>query len=102
MPDAVEAARQDMEQEAADELIDRERHDLLSVADVAVEVLVAEGAASLVEGDPAAVRDGDPVGVAGQVGEHCLRPRERRLGIDHPALLPTGDRCRRNACRSAR
>lgn len=32
MPDAVEAARQDMEQEAADELIDRERHDLLPVA----------------------------------------------------------------------
>jgi hypothetical protein len=29
MPDAVEAARQDVEQEAADELVGRQRHDLL-------------------------------------------------------------------------
>jgi len=88
MPDTMEATRQDMEQEAADELIDRERHDLLSVAAVAAVVLVAEGDASFVKGDQAAVRDCDPVGVAGQVGEHCLRPRERCLGIGHPTLLP--------------
>lgn len=87
MPDAMETTWQDMEQEAADELVGCERHDLLSVAAVAAVVLVAEGDASLVEGDQAAVRDCDPVGVAGQVGEHCLRPCERRLGIDHPTLL---------------
>ena len=90
MPDAMEAARQDVEQEAADELVGRERHDLLPVGAVAAIILVAEGDASLVEGDQAAVRDRDPVGVARQVGEHRLRSREGRLGVDHPALLPDG------------
>jgi hypothetical protein len=45
----MEATRQDMEQETADELIDRERHDLLPVAAVAAVVLIAEGVASFVE-----------------------------------------------------
>jgi hypothetical protein len=61
MPDAMEAARQDMKQETADELVGRERHDLLSVGAVAAIVLVAEGDAALVEGDQAAVRDREPV-----------------------------------------
>jgi hypothetical protein len=39
MPDAVEAARQDMEQETADELVDRERHDLLPIAAVTAVIL---------------------------------------------------------------
>src|SRR5690606_24445928 len=43
VPDAMEAARQDMEHEAADELVDSERHDLLAVGTVAAVVLVAEG-----------------------------------------------------------
>ena len=30
------------------------------------------------------------MGVAGQVGEHRFGPGERRLGVDHPALLPDG------------
>ena len=47
--DAVEAARQDVEQEAADELVGGERHDLLAVGAVAAIVLVAEGDAALVE-----------------------------------------------------
>lgn len=42
MPDAVEAARQDMKQEAADELVGGKRHDLLTVGVVAAVVLVAE------------------------------------------------------------
>ncbi len=64
VPDPVEAARQDVEQEAADELIDCERHDLLPIATVATVVLVAEGDASLIKGDQSAVRDCDPMGVA--------------------------------------
>jgi len=58
----MEATRQDMEQEAADDHIDRERHDLLPVRAAAAVVLVAENDASFVEGDQAA--DCDPVGVA--------------------------------------
>ena len=47
--DAVEAARQDVEQEAADELVGGERHDLLPLGAVAAIILVAEGDAGLVE-----------------------------------------------------
>jgi hypothetical protein len=80
----MEAARQDMEQEATDELVGG----LLPVCAVATIILVAEGDAALVEGDQTAVRDGDPVGVAGEIGQHRFRPGEGRLGLDHPALLP--------------
>src|SRR3546814_15789980 len=41
----------------------------------------------LVEPEEAAVRYGDPVGVAREVSEHHLGPGERRPGIDAPALL---------------
>ena len=41
--------RQDVEQEAADELVGGERHDLLPVGAGAAIVLVAEGDAGLVE-----------------------------------------------------
>ena len=73
MPDTMEATRQDMEQETADELIDRERHDLLPVAAVAAVVFIAEGDASFVEGDQAAVRDCDPVGIARQITPRTSR-----------------------------
>jgi hypothetical protein len=49
---------------------------------------VAEGHAALVERNEAAVRDGDTMGVPGEVSEHCLRPGDGRLGIDKPVLLP--------------
>lgn len=70
MPDAMEAARQYMKQEAANELVGRERHDLLPIGTVTAIVLVAEGDTALVEGDQAAVRDRDPVGIAGVVSEN--------------------------------
>ncbi len=49
MPDAVEAMRQDMEQEAADELMRRERHHALPLGTIAAVVLVVEGHAVCVE-----------------------------------------------------
>ena len=42
MPDAMEAARQDMDQEAADELVRRQRHDLLTFSPASTVILVAE------------------------------------------------------------
>ena len=86
--DAVEALGQDVEQEAPDELVGRERHGAEPRLPVAAVVLVAEGDAALVEADEAAVRDGDAVGVAGEIGEHRLGPGEGRLGVDEPVLLP--------------
>ena len=45
--DAMEPARQDVEQEPADELVGAERHDLLTVGSVAAIILVAESDAGL-------------------------------------------------------
>ena len=86
--DAVKPLGQDVEQEAPDELVGRERHCAVSRLPVAAVVLVAEGHAALVESDEPAVRDGDAVGVAGEIGEHRLGPGEGRLGVDEPVLLP--------------
>src|SRR6202521_2196305 len=49
MADAVEAMWQDMEQEAADELVRCERHHALPLRTIAAVVFVAEGDAGLVE-----------------------------------------------------
>ena len=88
MADAVEASGQHVEKEAADEFAGRERHRLdpglaRGLAAGAI-VLAAEGDAVVVERDEPGIRDRDAVGVAGQVGEHGLRPGERPLGVDHP------------------
>jgi hypothetical protein len=88
MADAVKAAWQDVEQEAADELVRRECDDALPLGTIAAVVLVAEGDAGLVERNQTPVRDGDPVGIAREIGEHGLGAGERRLGIDHEPLLP--------------
>ena len=61
VPDLVEARGEDVEEEAPDELLGREG-DLSAV-------LGAEGDGVVVEGDEAVVGDGDPVGVAAEVGE---------------------------------
>jgi hypothetical protein len=78
MADAVEPAWQDVEQEAADELVGGEGHDLLPVGTGASIILVAERDAGVVEAHEAAVRDRDPVRIARQVGEHRLSSGERR------------------------
>ncbi len=89
--DAVEALGQDVDEEASDELLRGQRHDLLPVASPigiwGPVVLPLEGHAAVVEGDETAVGDGDAVGVARQVGEDRLGPTERRLGVDHPFEL---------------
>ena len=77
--DAVEAGWQDVDQEAADELVCRERHALVSIAARDAVVLPLEGDALLVEGNQAAVGDGDTVGVTRQIGQHSLRSAERPL-----------------------
>src|SRR6202022_2270637 len=64
--DAVEAVRQDVDEEAADELAGGECHDLLAVATIGAIVLPSEGDAGAVASDQPAVGDGDAVGIAGQ------------------------------------
>jgi hypothetical protein len=87
MTDAVEPLRQDVEQEAPDELVGREHHRAKPRLPVAAVVLVAKGDAALVESEQAAVRDGDAVGVAGEITEHRLGPGGGRwLGVNEPVL----------------
>jgi hypothetical protein len=82
--DAVEALRQDMDQESADELGGGECHDLLAITPFGTIVLPSEGDTGAVAGDQPAVGDGDAMGIARQIGQHGLWPAERTLGVDHP------------------
>ena len=84
MADADEAPGQHVQQEASQELICGEGHDLLLAA-VSV-VLPAEGDVIPVEADEAMVGDGDAMGIAGEIVKHVLGSAEGRLGIDDPVL----------------
>src|SRR5260370_72146 len=83
----MEPVWQDAEQEAPDELVGGDRHGAEPRRPVAAIVLVAEGDAALVEAEQAAVRDGDAVGVAGEIGEHRFGPGGGRwLDVEEPFL----------------
>ena len=77
--DAVEAVRQDVAQEAPDELAGGECHDLLALVTIGAIVLPSEGDTGAVAGDQPAVGDGDAVSIARQLGQHGLRGAEVRL-----------------------
>ena len=85
--DAVETLGEDVAEEAADELADVERHGRVAAGSLDPIVLDLESDTSPVERDQAAVRDGDTVGIARQIGEHRLGAGERAFGIDEPAGL---------------
>ena len=85
--DAMEAVGQDVDQKAADELVDVARHQLVAVVVLGPVILPFEGHALAVEGDELAVGNSDPVRVAGQVGEYSLGSAKGPLGIDHPFEL---------------
>jgi hypothetical protein len=71
-----------MHQDPPNELVRLEPHGLLAAGSLDPVVLVAERYAGRVGGDEAAVGDRDTVGVAGQIGQHLLRPGERPLAAD--------------------
>lgn len=86
--DAVEALGQHVHQEAPDELVRVKPHSLPAARAVDAVVLPAERNGAVVGGNEAAVRDGDPMGVTGEIAQHLLGRRERRLAIDHPLDAP--------------
>lgn len=77
VPNAREAVRKDVEEEAAKELRRVESHDLLVIG-VAI-VLPPEGDRTVVEGEDAAIGEGDAVGVAAEVGQYVLGSDGRGL-----------------------
>ena len=75
---------QNVDEEASQELIRGNGHDLLLAA-VGI-VSPAERDAIVLEGHETMVGDGDAVGIAGQVVENMFGATEGWLGVDHPVL----------------
>ena len=73
-----------MDEEAADELVDGERHHLSPFAPLGPVVLPPEGHAVVVERDEPAVGDGDTVRIARQISQHGFWTAEWSLRIDDP------------------
>ena len=73
---AVETVGQHVDQKAADELVDVERHQLIAGVGLGPVILPFERHARAVEGDEPAVGNSDPVSVAGQVGERTSTARD--------------------------
>ena len=86
--DADKAARQDVEQEAAQELLRIERHGSLLIS-VGI-IFPAESNLVLLESHEAMVGDGDPMGIAGEIAEHMMGTAERWFGVDDPVLTEQG------------
>ena len=84
--DAMHAVGDDVEQEASDELIGGDGNGAVARLIGVPGLATPEGDGAAVEGEDAAVGDGDPVGVARQVAEHLLRSAEGWLGVDDPVL----------------
>ena len=78
MSDAVETVGQDVDQEAADELVGVKRHKLVASVELGPVILPFESHALAVEGDEPAVGNSDTVGVSGQVGETATGPPKGR------------------------
>ena len=88
MADAVEAPGQHVQEKAPDELVRMQPHRLPAVRTGDAIILPAERDAGVVGRDEAAVRDGDPMGVPGEIAQHLLRSGERRLAVDDPPDAP--------------
>ena len=86
--DADKAAGQDVEQEAAQELLRTERHHSLLIT-VGI-ILPTESNLVMLESHEAVVGDGHAMGVAGEIAEHMMGTAEGRFGVDDPVLTEQG------------
>jgi hypothetical protein len=78
--DAMKAVRQDMQEEAPDELWRSKTHEAGPPA--APVIFVGERDFLIAEGHEPGIGDGGPMGVAGEIGQHPLGSAEGRLGVD--------------------
>jgi len=83
--DADQAFGQNVDQEAAQELICGDRHDFLLAA-VRI-VFPAKRDSIILERHQSMVGDGDAVRIAGEIVQNMLGTAEGWLGIDDPVLL---------------
>ena len=78
MSDMVEAFGEDVDQKAPDEFVDRQVHGFVAIGAFGSIVLPGEGDGLIVDADQPAVGDGDPMGVAGEIGQHGFWTGERQ------------------------
>jgi hypothetical protein len=83
--DAYQALGQNVDQEAAEELLCGDRHDLLLAA-VCI-VFPAKRDSIILERHQSMVGDGDAVRIASEIVQNMLGTAEGWLGIDDPVLL---------------
>lgn len=86
--DAYEAAREQMQQKAPQELIDGQRHQLLLVA--MGRVAPAEGDVAVFQSNESVVRYGNPMGIGAEISQGMFGATERTLGVDDPVLSKQG------------
>jgi hypothetical protein len=82
--DAHEVSRDNVEEEAADELRRLKRE--LTPAVLATAIAVAEGDGAVLQGDEALVSDGNAVGVASEIAQGLFWSGDRRFAVDDPGL----------------
>ena len=73
-----------MEQEAAQELFDRQGHESLLVA--VGGIAPSEGDVAFGESNQPAVGDGDTMSVCAEIAQHMFRSAKRLLGVDDPVV----------------
>ena len=100
--DAVETVGQDVDEEAADELVGLERYELVASVGLGPVILPFESHAFAIKSDEPAAGNRDPVGVAGQVREHSVGFAKRPHGLDHAFDLPPCGKPALKAAGSAR
>ena len=86
--DADEAGGKHVEQEAAQEFLDRKGHEALLVAVRGVSP--TKGDLPALEGDQAVIGDRHAVGVATEITENMFWTTEGQLAVDHPVLTEEG------------
>ena len=82
MADADKALGEQMQEEAAQELIERKRHQLLLI--IVSGVAPTKGDLVVVECDQSMIRDGYAVSITAEVVEHILGTTEGWFGVDDP------------------
>src|SRR5258707_15768967 len=86
--DAVEALGQHVHQETSYELVRVKPHGLPTTRARGAVVLPPGRNRAVVGCNEAAVRDGDAMGVTGEIAQHLLGPCEWRFAIDYPLDAP--------------
>ena len=86
MPDPLKPGWQDMQQEAADELLRIHTHHFLARF-VAI-ILPVKADLAIGEADQAIIGNGHPMGIAAEIVEHLPGAAKRRLGVNVPLDIP--------------